>query len=143
MSMSISGVRSALAAVAATAPGVTATPYVPDSVSVPHFFTAEYDVEFDKAMGRGMDSVSLTCRILTSRADDLTGQVSLDNLIMTMKATLEGARGNGLGGTSLAASGAVAGPCDDFVVRRAQAMRMYDHDGIHYYGVDLIIDIIG
>ena len=46
---------------------LTCTGYVPDSVVTPCFFVAEVDVTYDRTMGRGMDELSFTCRVLASR----------------------------------------------------------------------------
>src|SRR3954462_4081579 len=52
--------------------GITALPYCPDSVSEPCVFVAEFDVDFDGAMKRGKDSMTVTVRALFSRTDDMS-----------------------------------------------------------------------
>ena len=75
-----------------TPPGVTAEPsangtaaghqpYVPDSVTEPHFFTGEVDVTFDRVMNRALDELQITCRVLVGRADDQASQLVLDALL--------------------------------------------------------------
>lgn len=120
---------------------LTCSGYTPDSVVAPHFFTAEYSTEFDKAMGRALDEVELTCRVLVGRTDDVTAQRILDALLSgsgpaSLKQVIEVARG---------ASGkpALGGLADDFHVTRIQGYRWYEHQGTQYVGAELIIRIIG
>jgi hypothetical protein len=120
---------------------LTATGYVPDAVIAPHFFCGEYAVDFDKAMGRALDEVELTCRVLVGRADDRSAQDVLDGLLAgsgpaSLKAAIEAARG---------APGefALGGLAHDLHVTRIQGYRWYEHAGTQYVGAELIIKIIG
>ncbi|MGW4040880.1 hypothetical protein ACWEIM_32170 [Streptomyces sp. NPDC004778] len=122
-------------------PKLTCTGYVPDAVTAPHFFCGEYTVDYDKAMGRGLDVVELTCRVLVGRADDRAGQRTLDALLAgsgpsSLKTTIEAARG---------APGeyALGGLAHDLHVMRMQGYRWYEHAGTDYVGAELIIKIIG
>lgn len=77
---------------------LTATGYTPDSVTEPHFFCGEYSIEFDKAMGRGLDTAELTCRVLVGLADDEAAQRLLDAMLSgsgpaSLKQAVEAARG--------------------------------------------------
>ncbi|MGW1762758.1 hypothetical protein ACWCQL_01475 [Streptomyces sp. NPDC002073] len=145
--MDMSAVRIAIADAARTAvlpAGVaklTASGYVPDAVTAPHFFVGEYTVEFDKAMHRALDEVELTCRILVGRADDKSAQQLLDALLSgagsaSLKTAIERARG---------APGeyALGGLAHDVHVVRVQGYRWYEHAGIQYVGAELIIRVIG
>ncbi|MET8401389.1 hypothetical protein [Streptomyces sp900116325] len=120
---------------------LTCTGYVPDAVTAPHFFVGEYTVDFDKAMGRSLDELELTCRVLVSRADDRSAQVILDGLLAgagpaSLKAAIEAARG---------APGeyALGGLAHDLHVKRVQGYRWYEHQGTQYVGAELIIQVIG
>jgi hypothetical protein len=120
---------------------LTCTGYVPDAVTTPHFFVGEYTVDFDKAMGRSLDEVELTCRVLVSRADDRSAQAILDGLLSgagpaSLKAAIEAARG---------APGdyALGGLAHDLHVKRVQGYRWYEHQGTQYVGAELIIQVIG
>ncbi|WP_030387068.1 hypothetical protein [Streptomyces sp. NRRL S-241] len=135
----------ATAAEAVVLPGggarLTCSGYTPDSVVAPHFFTGEYDVEFDKTYGRGLDKAELTCRVLVSRSDDAAAQRLLDALLggagpASLKAAIEAARG---------APGefALGGLADDLHVTRVQGYRWYEHAGTQYVGAEIMIDIIG
>src|SRR5689334_18750441 len=102
--MQISAVRNALANAARAVvlpdglPKLTCSGYVPDSVIAPHFFVAEYEQDFDKAMARGLDELVFTTRVLVGRADDKAAQQVLDLMLSgsgpaSLKQAIELARG--------------------------------------------------
>ncbi|GAA2364736.1 hypothetical protein [Streptomyces carpaticus] len=145
--MRISDVREAIAAAAATVTlpaGVrrlTATGYVPDAVTEPMFFTAEYTQEYDRAMGRALDEIEVTCRVLVGRQDDRAGQRILDALLSgsgpaSLKAAIERARGG-------PGEYALGGLAHDLHVMRVQGYRWYEHAGVQYVGAELVIKVIG
>ncbi|MEW2177144.1 hypothetical protein AB0890_12545 [Streptomyces sp. NPDC005406] len=120
---------------------LTATGYVPDAVTVPSFFTADYTVEYDRAMNRGLDKVELTCQVLVGIADDRAAQRLLDALLSgsgpaSLKAAIEAARG-------APGESALGGLADDLHVTRLQGYRWYEHQGTTYLGGQLIVNIIG
>lgn len=145
--MQIAAVREALAAAAAAVempegvPALTCTGYVPDSVTEPHFFTAETDVTFDRVMNRALDELQIICRVLVGRADDRASQKVLDGLLSgagpgSLKAAIEAARG---------APGeyALGGLAHDLQVLRVQGYRWYEHSGSTYVGAELVVKVIG
>ncbi|WP_406420903.1 hypothetical protein [Streptomyces sp. NBC_00842] len=144
--MQMSAVRDAIAdaaraVVLPAAAKLTATGYTPDSVTEPHFFCGEYSIEFDKAMGRGLDTAELTCRVLVGLADDEAAQRLLDAMLSgsgpaSLKQAVEAARG---------APGeyALGGLAHDLHVMRVQGYRWYEHQGNQYIGAEIIIKIIG
>ncbi|MYV64439.1 hypothetical protein GT043_00340 [Streptomyces sp. SID2131] len=145
--MRMSAVRDALADAArqvvmpAGTPQLTATGHVPDAITAPHFFAAEYSITYDKTMGRGLDEAELTCRVLVGRADDRAAQATLDGLLdgsgpSSLKAAIEAARG---------APGqyALGGLAHDLRVTRMQGYRWYEHQGTQYVGAELTVLIIG
>lgn len=145
--MQIALIRDALATAAAAAvmpagvPALTCTGYVPDAVTEPHFFTGEVDVEFDKAMGRRLDELTITCRVLVGRGDDRSSQEVLDALLSgsgpaSLKAAIEAARG---------APGeyALGGLAHDLHLMRVQGYRWYEHAGVTYVGAELVVKVIG
>ncbi|PKT71865.1 hypothetical protein CW362_16530 [Streptomyces populi] len=145
--MQISAVRDALATAARAVvlpsglPALTCSGYVPDSVIAPHFFVAEYEQDFDKAMARGLDELVFTTRLLVSRADDRAAQQVLDLMLSgagpaSLKQTIELARG---------APGeyALGGLAHDLHVQRVQGYRWYEHAGATYVGAELMIKVIG
>lgn len=145
--MQMSGIREAVAdaARAVVLPEgigkLTCSGYTPDAVTAPHFFCGEYSVNFDRAMGRALDEVELTCRVLVGRADDKSAQKTLDALLSgsgpaSLKLAIEAARG---------APGeyALGGLAHDLHVMRVQGYRWYEHQGTQYVGAELVIKVIG
>lgn len=120
---------------------LTCTGYVPDAITEPHFFVAEYTIDFDRAMRRALDQAEFTTRVLVGRQDDETAQRVLDELLSgsgpaSLKAAIEAARG---------APGeyALGGLAHDLHVMRMQGYRWYEHQGTQYVGAELIIKVIG
>ncbi|MFF7180141.1 hypothetical protein [Streptomyces sp. NPDC008121] len=120
---------------------LTSTAHVPDAVSAPHFFVAEYEIEFDKAMRRALDQIQFTARILVGRADELSAQRLLDSMLSgsgptSLKTAIEVARG---------APGeyALGGLAHDLHVLRVQGNRLYEHAGTQYIGAEIVIKVIG
>lgn len=143
--MQMSAVRAAIAASAGTvvlpvAAKLTATGYLPDAVTEPHFFCGEYSIEFDRAMRRGLDTVELTTRVLVGLTDDEATQRLLDAMLSgagpaSLKAAIESTRNPG--------QGALGGLVHDLHVMRVQGYRWYEHQAQQYIGAELIIKIIG
>ncbi|MER5355717.1 hypothetical protein ABT093_36010 [Kitasatospora sp. NPDC002551] len=145
--MQIAEVRAAIADAARTVQlpdgtrKLTATGYTPDAVSEPHFFTGEVAVDFDKTMGRGLDELEITCRVLVGRADDRAAQRLLDALLSgagpaSLKRAIEAARG-------APGEHALGGLADDLRVERVQGYRWYEHAGVQYVGAEMIIRVFG
>lgn len=145
--MQISAIRDAIAAAAsdvALPAGVgrlKCTGYVPDAVLAPCFFVGEVEVTFDKAMGRRLDELLFTCRVLAGRQDDRTSQRVVDALLSgsgpaSLKQAIEAARG---------APGemALGGLADDLHLQRVQGYRWFEHAGSTYVGAELVIKVIG
>lgn len=145
--MQIAPIRDALADAARTvvlpsnAGKLVCTGYMPDSVTVPQFFPADVEIDYDTAYGRGQDDLTITCRILVSRATDRRGQAILDALLSgsgesSVKAALEAARG-------APGEAALGGLADDLQVKRMQGYRLYEHAGIQYLGAEITVRVIG
>lgn len=145
--MQISPVRDAIATAARAVvlpsgvPKLTSTGYVPDAVTEPHFFVGEVEITFDRAMGRGLDQLEFTCRVLVGRQDDRASQKVLDALLSgagaaSLKAAIEAARG-------APGEAALDGLADDLHVMRVQGYRWYEHAGTQYVGAELVIKVIG
>lgn len=120
---------------------LTCSGYVPDAVVVPHFFTADYTVDFDKAMRRALDTVELTCQVLVGIADDRSSQRLLDAMLSgsgpaSLKQAIEAARGG-------PGEYALGGLAHDLHVMRVQGYRWYEHAGTTYVGAQLAVKIIG
>lgn len=145
--MQISAVRDAIAAAAAVVvlPAsigkLKCTGYVPDAVTAPCFFVGEVDVNFDKAMGRRLDEMLFTCRVLAGRADDRTSQRIIDALLSgsgeaSLKQAIEAARG-------APGEHALGGLAHDLHLQRVQGYRWFEHAGSTYVGAELVIKVIG
>lgn len=145
--MQISAVREALADAARAvvlpsgSASLTCSGFVPDAVIAPHFFVAEYEQDFDKVMGRGLDELMFTSRVLVGRADDKSAQRILDGMLSgsgpaSLKQAIEAARG---------APGeyALGGLAHDLHVTRVQGYRWYEHNGATFVGAELMIKVIG
>ena len=145
--MQISAVRDALADAAravvlpAGLPKLTSPGYVPDAVTAPCFFVAEFSMDYDKAFGRGLDEIEFTARVLAGRGDDRSSQKVLDAMLSSsgtasLKQALEAARG-------APGQAALGGLADDLHVMRIQGYRWYEHQGTTYVGAELVIKVIG
>nr|WP_206316360.1 hypothetical protein [Streptomyces sp. C1-2] len=120
---------------------LTSLGYTPDAVVTPVFFVGEVEITYDRAMGRGLDELQFTCRVLAGRADDRSTQRVLDAMLSgsgqaSLKAAIEAARG---------APGemALGGLADDLHLERVQGYRWYEHAGATYLGAELAIKVIG
>jgi hypothetical protein len=139
--VNIASVRQALADAADTIAGLNCYAYTPNAVAEPAFVVGEVSIDFDEAFGRGMDRLTVACRVLVSAADDKSGQGNLDAYLAgsgssSVKAALEAARG---APGSLALSGAA----DDLRVMRMSGYRMYQVGDDHYYGAEFTVLVIG
>lgn len=120
---------------------LTCLPYLPDSVTEPMFFVAEYDIDFDGAMNRKFDTINFTCRVLVGKGDDQSSQKLLDSMFSgsgsaSLKTAIESDRTQH-GGTAL------GGACSDFIVTKMQGNRWYEHAGNHYLGGEIMVKVIG
>lgn len=139
--MNIHLVRVRLAEAAGAIVGLESLPYIPYLLPEPCFFVGEVDIEFDKAMNRGLDEATVTCRLLVSKADDLSGQELLDGYLAgdgatSVKAALEAARG-------APGQSALSGACHDFRLIRVQGYGHYTHGANTYLGAEFIVQVIG
>jgi hypothetical protein len=117
------------------------TGYVPDAVVAPCFFVGEVEINFDKAMGRRLDELLFTCRVLAGRADDRSSQRIIDALLSgggpaSLKQAIEAARG-------APGEHALGGLADDLHLQRVQGYRWFEHQGSTYVGAELVIKVIG
>lgn len=118
---------------------VTATPFVPDAPTVPHFFTAEYSGVYDKSFG-GLTELTLTCRLIVSRADDQSGQTSARALASTGTGTIAAAF---LAMRGAPGQPALSGACDDLHLVRVQGPRLYLFGEVQYYGLEFTVFVMG
>lgn len=140
--MNIAQVRRELAAAARGIDNLTCTGYVPDTVSEPHWYAGEVEIDVNNAFARGgYDKARVTCRVLVSRADDQAGQQLLDEYLSrtgdkSIRAALNTARG-------APGEAALNGACDDFSIERIQGYRMYQVGEVQYFGAEIIVMVLG
>lgn len=139
--MNVGTVRQRLAEACQTIEGLNCHGFVPDAVTVPCLFAAETEVTFDRHSFNGKgDEAIVTMRVLTSKADDKGGQADLDAYLgrgeRSIKLAIEAARG-------APGEAALSGACDDLRVTRVQGYRLYEHNGIDYYGAEILVQCIG
>jgi hypothetical protein len=119
---------------------VTATDFVPDALTPPHFAPAEFDNTFHRSFG-GRDEWLVTCRLFVSRSDDAEGQrtarqVASSTGSASIRAAIEATRG-GAGGLAL------NGKADDLVVRSVRGPRLYQVGESNFYGVEFVVFVTG
>jgi len=130
------------AAVAVNGQTVTATDFVPDAPTPPHFVVAEFVNEYHQTYGSaGMDHVTVKCRLLTSRGSDAEGQRTLRKLatltgVGSIPAAIEAARG---------APGqmALSGAADDLALVSVTGPRLYEIGAVDFYGLEFSVLVIG
>ena len=139
--MDITAIRKGLAAAVRTAlPELTCYHVVPlGTPEVPAFYVAGPTITYDTTFGGSAEVDNWVCRVLTSRADDEAGQDLLDAFLSpggarSVKAAIEGTPG---------IAQTLGGVCDDVHVRRAQNYGLFEHAGIHFYGAELVVHVIG
>jgi len=133
-------VRRALADAIRGIDGLDVFHYTPGSVVVPCAYLADVEIEPNTTF-RGEDDHTFTLRVLTSAADDESGQDLLDEFLSrdgsrSIRAALETARG---------ANGeyALGGAADDLNVTRVGAYRTYTEGGGTYFGGEITVRVIG
>lgn len=151
--MEISEVKAALAAAVRAAditiPGVgrlECYAHSPMAPNVPAFTIGAVAIDPLGTFGQGgpgMETLDITCSVLTSTAEDDAGQQLLDKLISkdgphSIRAALLAARG-------APGEAALGGVADDVWVIRIDGYRMlsYADDAAQYYGADITVRVIG
>lgn len=133
--MDVSAVRLALATAADAIEGLNCYKLSPSDIAEPAFYAGRVEIDYDTAMGRGMDSILVYCRVLVSRADDEAGNAVLDTYL------------KGAGPTSLKAAlqadRSLGGACSAMRVRRVDSHRMFEHAGTDYFGAELTVEVHG
>jgi len=119
---------------------VTATAFAPDAVSTPHFFCAEYVLNYDKTFGAESE-LTLTCRLIVARGTDYAAQKGLRALAShvgsnSIPAVIRAARG-------APGQAALDGAADDLHLVRAQGPRLYEINGVEHYGLEFTVFVMG
>jgi hypothetical protein len=121
-----------------TPPALNYFGYTPDSVSPPCFFPAEVELDRTAAGNRTFGAIrgyDVKCRILTSRADDLTGQALLDAYLS------EGTTDNVV--DAIEADQTLGGIAKSVFVYRVDAYRLYTVGADLFYGATLHVRVMG
>lgn len=142
--MNISQVKAELVAAvrAADIPQLDCYPFAPAKPSVPCFYTGEVVIDPNGSFGAGCDIAEITCRVLTSAADDADGQALLDLYLSrtgdhSIRAALLAAR-------SEPGEFALNGAADDLNIARIDGYRMLTDSGNEsFYGADITVRVIG
>lgn len=118
---------------------VTASPFAPDALVTPHFYTAEFTGNYDKTYG-ALTELTLTCRLMLARGDDQAGQQQAKALASTGAGTLHqtfrGMRGS-------PGQSALSGAADDIHLQRVQGPRLYEIGQASYYGLEFTVFVMG
>jgi hypothetical protein len=124
-------------------PELTCLEYVPDRVVPPVGYCADITIDYEgvDATFGGDSGVLVVWRVLTSTADDKSGQALLKKFMAStgptsMRAALLSARG----APGVAALG---GACDDYHVRRVQGHRVYTVGTERFFGAEWLVHLIG
>lgn len=151
--MEISVVKAALAAAVEAAginiPGVGRLQcygHSPDAPNIPAFTVGQVAIDPLGTFGQGgpgMETLDITCQVLTSTAEDDAGQRLLDQLISkdgpySIRTALLAARGQ-------PGEMALDGAADDCWVIRIDGYRRLSYGGedANYYGADITVRVIG
>lgn len=133
--MDFVAVSERLAARAATVDGIMAADsFVPESVTVPHFYVGEWTFTYDQTYG-GLVDAEVVCRILCSRSDIQAGQDLLRGFMAPTGATSLKA--------ALEAEPTLGGECMDLHVRLVRGHRLYQVGDARYYGAEWPVRILG
>jgi hypothetical protein len=123
--------------------GINAIDYVPDELPNTAFYVGEIDVELDKTFRRrgpegqriGTDQATITCRILVARSTDKYAMRKMRKYMA------------GSGATSVAEAfmndKTLGGTVDGSHVQKLLGNRMFDVGGKKFYGVEIIVFVIG
>lgn len=133
--MEVTAVRQGLADAADAIEGLICTPRTPDSPEEPAFFPRRTLIEFDSAMGRGLDRITATCVLLVSRADDEAGQEALE-------AYLAGAGPRSLK-AALQSDRTLGGACRTLRLVAIDSHKMITVGVVDYFGAEVTVDIYG
>ncbi|HEU4422063.1 MAG TPA: hypothetical protein VFR67_05925 [Pilimelia sp.] len=136
--MDIAAIRRAIAAasrtvVDASGARLEASHFVPDSIDPPFAYPAATDGNYDETTDLAA-GVVVTVRVLTSRAEDQSGQELLDGYLAdsgptSVKAAIE-------------ADPTLGGLVDDLAVTGWSGHRLYEIGGVDYYGAELTVVIL-
>lgn len=144
--MDIDDVCTAIAAAITTAAltvndqRVTASPFAPDALMPPHFYTAEFIGDYDKTFGNPLTELTLTCRLMLTSADDRAGQQQAKILASTGTGTLHQTFRDMRGAPG---QSALSGACDDLHLKRVAGPRLFTIGEAAFYGLEFTVFVMG
>lgn len=131
--MDIPAIFAGLAAAASTVDGLGCHAFAPDSIAEPAFFPAEVDIAYNRTMRDGSHGTVITCRLLVSRADDLSGYAAVGGYLSSSGATSVRA--------AIEADPTLGGTVDWVVVLTGRMPGLIEHAGTAYIGAELMVEV--
>jgi len=128
-----SQIRAALAAALAAEYSATwnISPYLLAAPNPPQIEIVSGAVDYDLAMGRGLDLIHYTVRAMVQHGSDLSGQINLDSL-------LDGTTATGMKAV-LEADKTLGGVVEDLRVTEASELKVYPQGD--FIGIEWIVEI--
>ena len=130
--MNLATVRTALAAITIT--GLTARPFIPDSIDPPLLAVGRMRISYDKAM-RGLQEVEITLHAFSSRADSQQGQDDLLPFMTESGATSVKA--------AIEADKTLGGACQALRVESCEGPGLSDVGGIQFWSSTWTVRVWG
>lgn len=133
--MDLVAVREAISDAANAISELRVSPYPIDAATAPVFMVGDIEVLFDKAMGRGLDELLVTCWLYVSRATDRGGHMKVSGYL----------KGSGTGSikAALEADRTLGGACSTMRLQSAKTGGLVDIAGNPYFGAELTIYVAG
>lgn len=136
--IALGALRQALGDAVASIAGLNHYGYAPNKVAPPCWFPAEITLDRSAAGGRTFGALrgyDVRCRVLTSRADDLTGQAALDAYLS------EGSSNNIV--TAVESDQTLGGIAASVFVYQVDGYRLYTIGPDLFYGATFHIRVAG
>lgn len=134
--MDLTAVRNAIATSLTGISGLQTYAVVPDSVNVPCAIVGmPTSVDFDQAMGRGLDRMTIPVRLMVSRADGPDAQADLDGYVA----------GSGAKSvkTAVEVDKTLGGTVDTVRVTQATGFGAFEVGDVSYLGCDFSVEVYG
>jgi len=133
VSVSISLIRSRLAANLATIAGLRTSDYVPDDPKPPIAVIMPPTIRFDTAMGRGLDEYEFIVTVIVGKQSERAAQQLLDSLCAP--------KGSGSVKTAIESDRFLAGNCQDLRVTEMRRISSILIDQITYLAAEFTVTV--
>jgi len=133
VSVSISLIRSRLAANLATIAGLRTSDYVPDDPKPPIAVIMPPTIRFDTAMGRGLDEYEFIVTVIVGKQSERAAQRLLDSLCAP--------KGSGSVKTAIESDRFLAGNCQDLRVTEMRRISSILIDQITYLAAEFTVTV--